>query len=218
LSNRVIAVKHEEIRPRRHGGLAVLGATDLRNKRWLVRYLPLSLLALFVIYAAWRIVISLIGTDVIEYQGQRIRLSQKYLDFDEYKNDPSNIDPSETGRVQRLVEQAPIAHSFSTRADLFEATGQIQFPGYGIGGGGGSQPDGSELLAVTIEIPRADKDRYLLFRGRNGTYELVDDFVEREISYPFSIQEGSGEYLYYTRDHQVFFRRPLQTNFQVRQR
>lgn len=31
----------------------------------------------------------------IEYRGQEIKLSRYYLDYEEYKDDPDNIDPSE---------------------------------------------------------------------------------------------------------------------------
>lgn len=141
------------------------------------------------------------------YRGQKIRLSKAYKDFDSYKNDPENILPAETARVQRLVMAAPIARSFSSRLDVFRATGQIQFPGYGAGSGGGPQRDGSELIAVNIEIPRAGQDRYIVFRGRSGAYELVDDFVAAEIAQPFGLSEQNGEYIYYTRDGKEAFRR-----------
>jgi len=149
------------------------------------------------------------AADVITYRGQKIKLSKSYYDFSDYKNDPDNIHPSETGRVQELVMNAPIAHSFSSRLDLFRATGEIQFPGYGSGSGGSPQPDGSELLAVTIEIPRADRDRYIVFRGHQGKFELIDDFVNAEIPYPFGIREQDGAYVYYyTPGGKELFRRP----------
>jgi hypothetical protein len=130
-----------------------------------------------------------------------------YRDFDEYKNDPDNIAPSETERVQRLLIGAPVAHTFASRLDLFRGVGQIAFPGYGTGSGASRLSDGSELLAVTIEIPRAEKDRYLVFRGRDGRYELIDDFVEAEASFPFEIREGDSTYIY-VHGGKELFRRP----------
>ena len=145
--------------------------------------------------------------DVMEYRGEKIKLSKSYSDFDEYKNDPDNIHPSETERVQRLLIGAPIERTFASRLALFRAVGQIAFPGYGTGSGASRLSDGSELLAVTIEIPRANKDRYLVFRGREGRYELIDDFVHAEASYPFEIREGDGAYIYLQRGKELF-RRP----------
>jgi hypothetical protein len=51
----------------------------------------------------------------IDYRGERIKLTKSYADFDDYKNDPENIDPSATERVQRLVLGAPIAKTFGSR-------------------------------------------------------------------------------------------------------
>jgi hypothetical protein len=171
------------------------------DKRW-----PL-LMATAALLLAWAVWNRVAGSDVMEYRGQKIKLSKRYTDFDEYKNDPGNIDPSENERVQRLVEEAPIAYFFGDRLELFRATGEIAFPGYGQGSGGGMQPDGSELLAVVTEIPRAEKDRYIVFKGCNEQYELIDDFVNQEIVYPFGIREENGSYVYYSRGVVEAFRR-----------
>ena len=171
-----------------------------------MRRLPLVLILLSVVaYCSWRIFWS--PDDVIEYRGQTIKLSKAYRDFDEYKNDPENIHPSETERVQRLVIGAPIGHSYESRLDLFEATGRIVFPGYGAGSSGGRLSDGTEFVAITIEIPRANKDRYLVFQDRYGRFELIDDFVNGEIAYPFEIRESDGAYIY-VHDGKELFRRP----------
>jgi hypothetical protein len=148
------------------------------------------------------------ASDVMDYRGEKIKLSKTYRDFSEYKNDPNNVHPSEIVRVQKLVMEAPLSRrSFSSRLELFRAVGDIEFPGYGLGSGGASQPDGSELLAVAIEIPQAQKDRYLLFRGRADHYELIDDFVQQETSPVFGIREESGSYVFYAREGKEFFRR-----------
>jgi len=146
------------------------------------------------------------STATIHYRGETIKLTKSYNDYASYKNDPDNIDPSETERVQRLVMTAPIAHSFPSRLDLFKATGEIQFPGYGAGSEGGPQADGSELLAIVIEVPRLEKDRYIVVRGRDGKYDVVDDFVDRELPVAFGIREENGFFVYSARGHDVFRR------------
>jgi hypothetical protein len=150
------------------------------------------------------------GSNFVEYRGQNIKLSKTYYDFDTYKNDPDNIDPSETPRVQKLVMEAPVARSFPDRLSAFQGTGDIEFPGYGAGSGGGRESDGSELLAIDVEIPRAEKDRYFLFRAHNGRYELVDDFVEREIIHPYQIRHEGGYYFFVPKSKPEAFRRPDQ--------
>lgn len=171
------------------------------DKRWFI------LIAIVILAAFWWVRNN--RTDVIQYRGETVKLSKSYADFDQYKNDPNNIDPSETTRVQTLVITAPIAHSFTNRLDVFTATQDIVFPGYGSGVTGGPQPDGSELFAVTIEIPRANRDRFIVFRGRNGRYELIDDFVHDEIPLPSSIREEGGSYVFFDRVGQELFRRPV---------
>jgi hypothetical protein len=147
--------------------------------------------------------------DVVHYQGQTIKLSKAYFDFDQYKNDPDNIAASETARVQTLVAAAPIAHSFADRRYIYGATSEIEFPGYGMGGfTSDPQPDGTELFGVSIEIPRANKERYIIFRGRNGNYEVADDFVYDETPLPSSIREEKGTYIVFDRDGRELFRRP----------
>lgn len=114
----------------------------------------------------------------IEYRGELIRLSRAYFDYDDYKNDPNNIHPEETVRVQALVKGAPVARSYPDRKSLFRALSELPFPGYGSGAyNGPRQSDGTMLLLYSLEIPRADASRYLVFRERGGTYALVDDFV-----------------------------------------
>jgi hypothetical protein len=116
--------------------------------------------------------------DWVEYRGQRIQLSKAYGDFDEYKNDPNNIAAGETERVQQLVSGAPIADRYPTREAMIAAMSAIQFPGYGMSMfGEGPQSDGSVLTACSIEIPRAERERIIVFQLKNGSYKLLDDFV-----------------------------------------
>src|ERR1700752_3527162 len=119
----------------------------------------------------------------IEYRGERIKLTKSYSDFDDYKNDPENIDPSETDRVQRLVMEAPIKREFDSLLDASKAVSQIAVPGYGSGGLEQQQnDDGTVLMAFSVEIPRAQKERFFVFRGVKGRYQLIDDLVAPENS------------------------------------
>jgi hypothetical protein len=114
----------------------------------------------------------------IDYRGEKIKLTKAYANYHDYKNDPENIDPSETERVQRLVLGAPIDKTFASRLEASKAIGQIAFPGYGSGGFvEQSQADGSVLMGFFVEVPRAKKDRYFVFQGKDGVYTLVDEFV-----------------------------------------
>jgi len=118
------------------------------------------------------------GSNEIDYRGEKIKLTKAYSDYGAYKNDPHNIHPSETERVQRLVLGAPIAKTFGSRLEASKAVGQIAFPGYGSGGFMEQlQADGSVLMGFSVEVPRAGKERYFVFQGKDGAYTLIDDFV-----------------------------------------
>jgi len=140
------------------------------------------------------------GSDTIEYRGERIKLSRRYDDFSTYKNDPNNIDVRETARVQRLVREAPIAGSFADRIAFAQATAMIAFPGYGSEALRDTpQSDGSILVLTSIEIPRAEQERYFAARISNGKYILIDDFVA-PASARLEHVEQSGDRLIYISD------------------
>jgi hypothetical protein len=131
----------------------------------------------------WNFVSKLIPS-YVDYQGEKIRLTRYYWDYDEYKNDPDNIDSSENARVQRLVVDAPIGRSYDTEVEMVRATFEVKFPGYGAGGLGDARKGEGSLSGLGIEIPRAGKSRYLLFQCRAGKYVLIDDFVDSDVHRP----------------------------------
>lgn len=118
------------------------------------------------------------GEDEIEYRGERIKLTKAYSDYDDFKNDPDNIDRSEFPRVERLVCEAPIAPSFTDRWQMIQAISGLAFPGYGHWQfGDKTQADGSVLSGFGVEVPHADKARILVFRSTGKDFDLIDDFV-----------------------------------------
>jgi hypothetical protein len=147
-------------------------------------------------------------SDEMEYRGQRIKLSRSYSDYDEYKNDPNNIHPSERSRVQQLVKDAPVASSYPDQTTLYQSLRTLVFPGYGSGNLARTpQTDGSELLAYGIEIPGTEQDRYLVFRRYGSTFLLVDDFVEVSVLGPASVRDEGSEWVYRSASGTVLFRR-----------
>jgi hypothetical protein len=146
----------------------------------------------------------------IGYRGERIKLTRSYSDFDDYKNDPQNIDPTETERVQRLVMHAPIEREFGSLLDVSKAVSEIAFPGYGSGGFAQQpQPDGSVLMGFSVEIPRAQKERCFAFRGVNGKYRLIDDFVAPDTPSIGRFSEENGTLVYSTASGERIVSRPL---------
>jgi hypothetical protein len=146
----------------------------------------------------------------IEYQGQHFKLTKNYRSYDEYKNDPENLDPSEVARVEAAIVGAKVARSYPDRRQMVFATIQLQFPGYGLTHFGEKpQPDGSSLAGVAVEIPRANKERVLVFRGRDGHYTLIDDFVAETDEEIKLVREEAGRLVYCSFAGKPLVSRPL---------
>ena len=120
------------------------------------------------------------GSDEMDYRGETIRLSKKYVDYDDYKNDPDNLAASEIPRVEKLMTDAQIGPDF---ADWHAAADQligIKFPGYGMATGNNVVAAGREFAVRYMEIPQVAKERYfVLEKLAGGTFRLADDFVAR---------------------------------------
>src|SRR5215510_3994602 len=118
------------------------------------------------------------GSDEIGYRGEKIRLAKKYVDYDDYKNDPSNLAAAEIPRVEKMMTEARIGRDFANWKDFVDQAFTIKFPGYGIGTGPKVAAEGREFIVEVIEIPQASKDRYfVLEKMTDGSLRLVDDFV-----------------------------------------
>jgi hypothetical protein len=73
--------------------------------------------------------------DYLNYRGEKIRLARKYDDYDDYKDDPVNLDASAIPRVERMVTEARIGPDFANWKDFVDQLFAIKFPGYGLGPG-----------------------------------------------------------------------------------
>lgn len=179
-----------------------------------VKRILLILGALIVVATGWMALRRHIPSEM-DYQGQKIKLSKYYLSYEDYKDDPENIDPSENGRVERLVSGAPIGSRFEDRKELVHAIWGIKFPGYGLGAlGEHAEQDGSVLALYEVEIPRAAKNRYFTFEGRNHTYVLIDDFVASERPQISQVRKEHENLIYSSRDGQAILTRPIAKNSQ----
>jgi hypothetical protein len=146
----------------------------------------------------------------MEYCGEQIKLTRPYRDFDEYKNDPCNIDPSQNSLVEALVEHVPVPKVCNGSKELTDALALIQFPGYGLGGFGTlRQPDGSTIQVFSVEVPRAGKERFLVFRGRGDTFSLIDDFLVPASAMITQVHLEAGKLICTSRDGRDVLSRPL---------
>jgi hypothetical protein len=174
-----------------------------------VKRLGLVVAVVIALYAARCVVLPrLLPPGDVEYRGEKVKLSKWYFDYDDYKNDPENIAAFERVRVQRLVATAPIERAFDSRMRMLTALSALRFPGYGSSQfGEKAQADGSLLAGFSVEIPTANQERVLVFRGRDGVYTLVDDFLAPADPVISSVRQETDQFVYGTREGREVLRR-----------
>lgn len=148
--------------------------------------------------------------DEIEYRGQKFKLAKSYSDYDDYKEDPDNIEPSERARVERLVCEAKVAQTYLSRDSMVRDVFGLRFPGYGLTSfGEKAQADDSVLAGFGIEIPQANKERILVFRGGDGGFRLIDDFVASSELAIMGVGEVDGKLIYNSREGERLLTRSI---------
>lgn len=146
----------------------------------------------------------------VEYQGQHFKLRKSYSDYEDFMEDPDALDPSEYARVEQAVTEAKVARSYRTHMQLVLVVFKLQFPGYGMRTFGTKlRGDVNGLVGFAIEVPHTDKYRLLVFRGHNGRYTLLDDFVTEFDLNITQLREEDGQLLYCTRDGKALITRSV---------
>jgi hypothetical protein len=149
-------------------------------------------------------------SDSIEFRGEQFKLTKAYSDYEDYKDDPNNLAPSENARVERAVTQAKVSPGSLTRTEMVREVFGLQFPGYGMTQfSEKAQPDGTSLAAFSVEIPRAHKDRVLVFRGRGDVYSLIDDFVFSSADRIMRVRREAGQLVYSNLEGKQVLDRPF---------
>jgi hypothetical protein len=145
--------------------------------RWLIVFI--ACVAIFLMrYHGSGAPRSFAGDTTIPYRGETFRMSKRYESYEDYKDDPNNLDTNDLDRIERAIIRAPIPSSFPTEKEFWHALFQLKFPGYGFGGlGSFPQSDGSTCGLYSVEIPLRNKERYVLGRTSGGRVDVLDDFV-----------------------------------------
>jgi hypothetical protein len=173
-----------------------------------VAWVVLGIVAFYTLRCA--ILPRLLPPGDVEYRGETIRLTKWYFSYDDYKDDPESIAPAERVRVERLVASAPIGRIFNGRMEMIRAVSDIRFPGFGMSQfGEKSQSDGSVLAGYSVEIPLAEKDRCLVFRGRSGIYTRIDDFVVPAEPAIRAVRQDRDQLVYTTHDGREVLRHAI---------
>ena len=136
------------------------------------RYLVLVTVACGIILLVWYF---LVPTQ-LDYRGEKFKVSRR-LQVAGFLVRPERILSSEAERAQKLILDAPIAPTFKSRDEIDNAVAAIMFPSSEIAVyGEQTQTDGSKIAMWSVEVPRFNEDRFLVFQKKAGGYKLVDDF------------------------------------------
>lgn len=171
----------------------------MKSKLWVG-----AVLVVAILLYAFR---GLIGEDTIVYGGQHFKMSKRYWSYEDYKDDPYNLDTNELPRIEKTMLDANIGPVFGSREQFIHAVFGLKFPGYGLSSlGEKPQPDGSVLILMSVEIPQRDKDRYFVARKTANSATLVEDFVLTAGSNSVSEIKLEGTKLLYYNRHGLLLR------------
>lgn len=155
------------------------------------KLLPLAVLAALAFF--WR------GGnrfDEFPYRGKTYKLGRTYSSWEDYKSDPT-IAADQLAAVQQAVASDRLTPIYTSRSDLIKGTMDIQFPPFGFATfGEHAGADGSVLAGYAVAIPMADKDRVIVYRGKNDTWTLIDDFVWTPSESIWKVDDKEGKLVY----------------------
>ena len=133
-----------------------------------------------VAYFGWReIDRSRNGFDEVAWRGEKFKLNQKYIDWEDYKSSSHQLQAGEIPRVESILVGTRVPDTFKSHDSLIRDMPELRFPGYGmLYDGSRRAPDGAQLVLSEYEIPETGKRRRLVYRGQSdGSYRLVSDDV-----------------------------------------
>ena len=152
----------------------------MRERSPLFKYI----IGAIVVIIAWQFVAKPVlrnmkGFDEVEWRGEKFKLKQKYLDYEEYKDDTNQLAPSEIERVKKFMLAISVPKVASSETDLRQSLRQMRFPGFGSSYAGAVKDErGNRYILNEYEIPQKQEQRTLLYRvDTNGTCRLVVDAV-----------------------------------------
>jgi hypothetical protein len=141
-------------------------------------------LGAIVVLVAWQFLIKPVlrnmrGFDEVEWRGQKFKLKQKYLDYEEYKDDSDQLASSEIERVKQFMLAIRVPKVAPSETDLRQSLRQMRFPGFGSRSGGMIKDEhGNRYILNEYEIPQKQEQRTLLYRVEtDGACRLVVDGV-----------------------------------------
>jgi len=119
-----------------------------------------------------------VENNTIDYHGQQFKMRKAYETYEDYKEDPDNLDTNDLDRIEQAMTSVKVPKTFRDREELVGILFDIEFPGYGLEMGMRVEADdGSRLEFESVEIPQRGKERVIVVRDVGTQMKLVDDFI-----------------------------------------
>ena len=133
------------------------------------------------------------GFDEVQWRGEKFKLKQKYLDYEEYKNDTDQLATNEIEHAKQVMLAISVPKSAKSDHDLIHSLREMRFPGSGSSYAGNVKDErGTRYIVDEYEIPQKGEQRTLVYRlGSNGTCNLVLDGVSVDHEYDHTL--GNSE-------------------------
>src|SRR6266404_3059941 len=113
-----------------------------------------------VLIVAWQFLIKpalrqLKGFDEVQWRGQKFKLKQKYLDYEEYKSGADQLATNEIERVKQVMLTISVPKSAKSDQELIRSLRQMSFPGFGSSYAGNVKDEhGTRYIVAEYEIPQ----------------------------------------------------------------
>ena len=119
------------------------------------------------------------GFDEVRWRGQKFKLKQKYLDYEDYKNGTDQLDTNEIERVKQVMLAISVPKSAKSDHELIRSLRQMRFPGFGSSYAGNVKDEhGTRYIVNDYEFPQKGEQRTLVYKvDSDGTCNLVLDGV-----------------------------------------
>jgi len=157
-------------------------------------------LGIIAVVLAWQFLIKpvvrkRVGLNEISWRGEKFKLKHRYLDYEEYKDDVDQLDPSEVERLKQFMLAISVPKVANSETDLRHSLREMRFPGFGSAYSGGiKDAQGNRYVLNEYEIPQKQEQRTLLYRvEKDGTCRLVLDGVSIDSKYDHMLALGSME-------------------------
>lgn len=133
----------------------------------------------------------------IDYRGQQIPLTKRYLSYESYVGSSNQLAEPQIRLVEKIMTSTRVGPAFKTLDAATSMVFDLKFPGYGAWSVPVAESEGRHFNGMAIEIPQANRNRWFIFETKaDGSVVLADDFVASSTPVIVKISFANGQLMY----------------------